>query len=69
MEADACGVGLHTLVLDDDAVVDQQEAVKIHFSRGLLPLDLQAIGAATIRHLQPGDLGRSWEGAHGAVQI
>lgn len=65
MEADACGVGLHTLVLDDYAVMDQQDAVKIQFSRGLLPLDLQAVCAAVVRDLQPVDLSRSWEGTHG----
>lgn len=62
MEADACCAGLHTLVLDDYAVMDQQDAVEIQFSRGLLPLDLQAVCAAAIRDLQPGDLSRSWDG-------
>lgn len=32
MEADASRVGLHTLVLDDDAVVDQQNTIKFQFS-------------------------------------
>lgn len=59
MEADAGRVGLHTLVLDDDAVMDQQDSVKVQLSRGLLPADLQAVRAAAIRDLQPRDLSKS----------
>lgn len=59
MEADAGAVGLHTLVLDDYAVMDQQDTIEIQFSRGLIPPDLQAVRAAAIRDLQLGDLSRS----------
>lgn len=62
MEADAGGVGLHALVLDDAAVMDQQDSIRVQFSGGSFPLCLQAVGAAAVRDLQPGDLGRSWEG-------
>lgn len=59
MEADAGRVGLHTLVLDDYAVMDQQDSIKVQLPRGLLPLDLQAVCAAAIRDLQPCDLSKS----------
>lgn len=61
MESDAGDVGLHALVLDDAAVVDQQDAIRVQFSGGSFPLHLQAVGAAFIRNLQLGDLSRSWE--------
>lgn len=59
MEGDAGGVGLHALVLDDAAVVDQQDSVRVQISGGSFPLRLQAVGAAAVRNLQPGDLSRS----------
>lgn len=63
MEADPGGVGFHALVLDDAAVVDQQDAVGVQFSGGSFPLGLQAVCGAAVRDLQPGDLSRSWEGS------
>lgn len=61
MEADPGGVGLHALVLDDAAVVDQQDAVRVQLSGGSFPLGLQAVGGAAVGDLQLGDLSRSWE--------
>lgn len=71
VEADARDVGLYALVLDDAAVVDQQEAVGVQLSGRSFPLSLQAVGAAAVRDLQPGDLSRSCQEppeTHGGVK-
>lgn len=58
LEAEAADVGHHALILDDAAVVNQQDLVGVHISGGRCPLCLQAVGAAEVGELQPTDL--SW---------
>lgn len=48
VEADPGCVRFQTLVLDDTAVVDQQDAVRVHVTGCWLPLGLQAVGAAAV---------------------
>ena len=68
-EAVAGGVGVHALVLDDAAVVDQHDAVRVQLPGGSLPPRLQAVGAAAVGDLQLGDLGRSWKGPGERVEM
>lgn len=59
MEADVSGVSVHALVLNDTAVVDQQDLIRVQVPRGPVPLSLKAVGGAEVRDLQPADLSRT----------
>lgn len=55
LEAEAADVRLHALVLDDAAVMDQQDPVRVQISRSWFPLRLQAVNAAEVGNLQVAD--------------
>lgn len=59
LEAEAADVGHHALILDDAAVMNQQDLVGVQVSGGRRPPRLQTVGAAAVGELQPADLSRS----------
>lgn len=58
MEADARGIGLNALVLDDAAVMDKQESIGVKLAGRPFPLGLQAVSGSIVGYLQLSNL--SW---------
>lgn len=46
LEDNTAGVHSNTLILDDTAVMDQQNLIPVEVSRGWFPQGLQTVGAA-----------------------
>lgn len=59
LEAEAADVGHDALILDDAAVVNQQDLVGVQISGSRCPPRLQTVGAAEVGEPQPTDLSRS----------
>lgn len=59
MEADARGVGLNTLILDDAAVMDKKQAIRVQLARRSFPLGLQAVSGAIVGYQKLNDLSRT----------
>lgn len=51
MEADARGIGLNALVLDDAAVMDKQESIGVQLAGWPFPLGLQAVSGSIVGYL------------------
>lgn len=51
MEADARGIGLNALVLDDAAVKDKQESIGVQLAGWPFPVGLQAVSGSIVGYL------------------
>lgn len=51
MEADAGGIGLNALVLDDAAFTDNQESIGVQLAGWPFPLGLQAVSGSIVGYL------------------